>query len=98
MYVLAWDEAKQRVRLRTIDPGFYFPVLDDGMDSDYPTRVHFAWELEADALRSIPRRLRRITYELAPIAPATEVRANDATGALRRILRWIGGDEPEPVL
>ena len=98
VYLLAWDEEKQRVRLRTMDPGFYFPVLDDGLDSDYPTRVHFAWELEGDALRNLPRRLRRITYELGPIEPATTVEANDGTGLLRRVWRRVGGDLPEPVL
>lgn len=99
VYLLAWDKAKQRVRLRTLDPGFYFPVLDDGMDDDYPTRVHLAWELEGDALRGIPRRLRRITYELAPISYATEVRPNDSDGWLRRVIRWgTSGDDPEPQL
>lgn len=98
VYLLAWDPRKQRVRLRTLDPGFYFPVLDDDLDSDYPTRVHFAWELEADPLRGVPRRLRRITYELGPIGPETEVRPNDGTGVLRRVLRWVGGEVPEPVL
>ncbi|MEV4741596.1 hypothetical protein [Streptomyces sp. NPDC049555] len=68
VYLLAWDPEKGRVRLRTVDPGFYFPVLDDDADpGDYPTRVHLAWELPEDPKRGIKARLRRITYELGPI-------------------------------
>ncbi|MFF6903522.1 hypothetical protein [Streptomyces hydrogenans] len=72
VYLLAWDAAKQRVRLKAYDPGFYYPVLgedDDG--SDYPTRVHLAWELPEDPKRDLKPRLRRITYELDWIRPAT---------------------------
>ncbi|MFZ3493038.1 hypothetical protein ACODT5_07370 [Streptomyces sp. 5.8] len=46
VYLLAWDPDKGRVRLRTFDPGFYFPVLDEDADpGDYPRRVHLAWEI-----------------------------------------------------
>ncbi|CAM5308916.1 hypothetical protein [Streptomyces abikoensis] len=72
VYLLAWDPERDRVRLRTIDPGFYFPVLEDDADpGDFPKRVHLAWELPEDPKRGIKARLRRITYELGPISPAT---------------------------
>lgn len=71
---------KRRPRLQVIDPGFYFPDLpdNDGDSADYPTRVHLAWEVPADP--KIPgsrTRLRRITYELAPIGTATVSATSD---------------------
>ncbi|WP_329126043.1 hypothetical protein [Streptomyces sp. NBC_01353] len=72
VYVLAWDPDKQRVRVRTYDPGFYFPVLpEDGDGADFPDRVHLAWELPEDKKRGLKARLRRITYEVDWIRPAT---------------------------
>ncbi|MBE4790361.1 hypothetical protein [Streptomyces caniscabiei] len=68
--LLHWDADKQRVRVRTYDPGFYFPVLDEDSDgSDFPDRIHFAWELPEDKKRRLPARLRRITYHLDWIRP-----------------------------
>ncbi|MFF1444125.1 hypothetical protein [Streptomyces sp. NPDC058295] len=70
--LLYWDADKQRVRMKTFDPGFYFPIVgedDDG--SDYPDRVHFAWELPEDKQRDLPARVRRITYQLDWIRPQT---------------------------
>ena len=72
VYLLHWDSDKQRVRLKTYDPGFYFPVVgedDDG--SDFPDRIHLAWELPEDKARHLPARLRRITYHLDWIRPQT---------------------------
>ncbi|WP_399559314.1 hypothetical protein [Streptomyces chartreusis] len=72
VYLLHWDADKQRVRLKTYDPGFYFPVVgedDDG--SDFPDRIHLAWELPEDKARHLPARLRRITYHLDWIRPQT---------------------------
>ncbi|WP_032761216.1 hypothetical protein, partial [Streptomyces alboviridis] len=72
VYLLHWDADKQRVRLKTFDPGFYFPILDEDSDgSDFPDRVHFAWELPEDKARRLPARLRRITYHLDWIRPQT---------------------------
>ena len=72
VYLLYWDADKQRVRVKTFDPGFYFPVLDEDSDgSDFPDRVHFAWELPEDKKRGLPARLRRITYHLDWIRPQT---------------------------
>ncbi|MEV0445534.1 hypothetical protein AB0I84_08945 [Streptomyces spectabilis] len=72
LYLLAWDPEKRRVRLRTLDPGLYFPVLEDDADpGDYPQRVHLAWEIPEDPKRGVKARLRRITYELGPILPDT---------------------------
>ncbi|MFJ8677230.1 hypothetical protein [Streptomyces sp. NPDC093589] len=74
VYLLGWDAAKKRPRLSVVDPGFYFPDLPDnaGDSADYPTRIHFAWEIEADPRNPESRaKLRRITYELGPIGTAT---------------------------
>ncbi|MFI1733981.1 hypothetical protein ACH40E_33165 [Streptomyces acidicola] len=69
VYVLAWSRAKGRPVLKTIDPGFYFPVLPDGaLDADeYPERVHLAWEVPGDPATGQKGTLRRVTYELGPI-------------------------------
>lgn len=106
VYWLALDPDKQRARLRVTDPGFYFPVLgDDGDTGDYPRKVHLAWELPADPRRGLPARLRRITWDLDWIRPAT-VPGLDASG--RRAVRAPapapipedpeGEAVPEPVL
>lgn len=82
VYTLAWDGQKMRPRLSVVDPGFYFPDLPDnaGDSADYPTRVHFAWEVEPDPKTMGGKtKLRRITYELAPIGTRT-VSAVDDTG------------------
>ncbi|MFF1916239.1 hypothetical protein ACFVYE_32550 [Streptomyces sp. NPDC058239] len=72
VYLLYWDPDKQRPRLRTYDPGFYFPVLpEDGDGADFPERVHLAWDLPEDPKRGLKARLRRITYEMDWIRPAT---------------------------
>jgi hypothetical protein len=84
VYLLYWDGDKQRVRVKTFDPGFYFPVVgedDDG--SDYPDKVHFAWELPEDKARKLPARLRRITYHLDWIGPRT-ANGVDRTGRALR--------------
>lgn len=68
VYSLAWSADKQRVRVRVWDPGFYFPVLDDGNEDDYPDRVHLAWEMDhpTDENKTL---IRRLTYILGPIRP-----------------------------
>ncbi|MFF2566738.1 hypothetical protein [Streptomyces sp. NPDC058084] len=70
VYLLAWSRAKGRPVLKTIDPGFYFPVLPDGaIDADeYPHRVHLAWEVPDDPATGREGTLRRVTYELGPIS------------------------------
>ncbi len=78
VYLLAWSRTKGRPVLKSIDPGFYFPVLpDDAVDADeYPTRVHLAWETPADPASGRKGTLRRVTYELGPVdADAAESRA-----------------------
>jgi hypothetical protein len=64
VYVLGWATAKRRARLRIFDPGFYFPVLDDGDEDDFPKTVHIAWELPPDGPEDGRKRVRRITYRL----------------------------------
>ncbi|MFF3060168.1 hypothetical protein [Streptomyces sp. NPDC057909] len=69
VYLLAWSRTKGRPVLKTIDPGFYFPVLPDGaLDADdYPLRVHLAWETPPDPMTGSKGTLRRVTYELGAI-------------------------------
>lgn len=103
VYWLALDPAKQRPTLRVTDPGFYFPVIDeDGDTGQYPRRVHLAWELPEDPLRGKKARLRRITWELDYIRPAT-VPGLDAAG--RGVRAFVvppapadGEEAPGPVL
>jgi hypothetical protein len=84
VYRLAWNPRKQRVALRSVDPGFYFPVIGEDDDGgEYPERVHFAWELPEDPKRGLKGRLRRITYELAPIGPATSTGVDGQGRAVR---------------
>lgn len=74
VYSLGWSGAKGRPRLRVWDPAFYYPVLDDGNEDDYPSRVHIAWEVppaEGDDPSKV--RIRRITWEMGPIAPANQL-------------------------
>lgn len=63
VYTLGWSADKKRVRLRVWDPGFYFPVLRDGNEDDFPERVHIAWELPSDPGTTI-KRVRRLTWDL----------------------------------
>lgn len=63
VYAWGWSPDKKRPRLRVYDPGFYFPVLDDGNEDDYPTKCHIAWELETDD-HPAKKVIRRITYEI----------------------------------
>jgi hypothetical protein len=96
-----WDPGKRRVRIKTYDPGFYFPVLgedDDG--ADFPERVHIAWELPEDKKRGLKPRLRRITYELGEIRPATASGVDRGGRAVRAPLLAESeeGGEPFPVL
>lgn len=93
VYRLSWEPDKRRPVVRVMDPGFYFPVLEDD-GGEFPSKVHFAWELPEDPRRGLKPRLRRITYELAPIAPAT-VSGTDRRG---RPLRAYLGDEDNPLL
>lgn len=68
VYVLGWNNKSKRPRLRTFDPGFYFPVLDDWEnDTDWPKKVHIAWEYEKDVQGQKKKFLRRITWEMRPV-------------------------------
>lgn len=95
VYRLAWEPGKMRPVLRVHDPGFYFPVLpEDGDAGDYPTRVHFAWELPANERKGLKARLRRITYELDWIRPAT-ASGVDETGK-RAVRAPLPPADPDP--
>ncbi|MFF8910502.1 hypothetical protein [Streptomyces olivaceoviridis] len=91
VYRLAWDPAKQRATVRAVDPGFYFPVLEED-DGEFPDRVHFAWELPEDTRRGLKNRLRRITYELAPIGAATAAGLDASGRSVRAPLTVEGPD------
>ena len=65
VYTVGVSNPKQRVRARVFDPQFYFPVLDDGNEDEYPTKVHLAWELETANKQK--RILRRITWEIVEV-------------------------------
>lgn len=60
VYLVGWDATQRRVRLRVYDPGFYFPVLGDDVDDEFPDRVHLAWEFIGDDDKP---KVRRITFE-----------------------------------
>jgi hypothetical protein len=81
VYSLGWSGKKRRPRLRVWDPTFYFPVLTDTNEDDYPERVHIAWEVDDPDLAGRDKiRIRRITWELGAIEPA------EREGTLRRLL------------
>lgn len=94
VYSLAWDPAKGRVLLRTWDPGLYFPEWpDDEQDAGgFPTRVHLAWEIPEDVRRGTKARLRRITYEIGPIAPASRPATAKDGAAFREPIVGEGGN------
>lgn len=75
VYTLGVDSKKKRVRLRVFDPGFYFPVLDDGNEDDFPDTVHLAWELDTEDLAE--KKIRRITWDLVEEAEARTYPWND---------------------
>lgn len=94
IYVLGWDVAKKRARLRIFDPGFYFPVLDDGDEDDFPSTVHIAWELPPDGPQDGRKRIRRITYRMVPTEAVEGVRraymTPDDGPATRTCKLWDG--------
>jgi hypothetical protein len=92
VYRLAWDPAKQRATVRSVDPGFYFPVLPEDGDGEFPDRVHFAWELPEDPRRNLKARIRRITYELAPIGAATAAGVDESGRPVRAPVTVEGED------
>ncbi|MGW1786950.1 hypothetical protein ACWCQQ_49065 [Streptomyces sp. NPDC002143] len=97
VYTLVWEPSERRVLLRTYDPGWYFPEWDEGEQDaqEYPQRVHFAWELPADPVRGLRDPVRRITYELGPIGPATA--SGQARGG-RAVREQVAGADGYPVL
>lgn len=104
VYLLGWDAARGKVIPSVMDPGFYFPVLPDTLDSyEYPTRVHFAWELPGEDFPDGKERVRRITYELVRLQPvvdefALQVARTDEERAAAETLpegaRWVSVPVP----
>jgi hypothetical protein len=64
VFIIGFDGLKRRVTVTTLNPGFYFPILSDDPTSEYPTKVHLAWELPPDPDNPGLVKIRRITYEL----------------------------------
>lgn len=73
VYTLGWSPDKDRPRVRIWDPQFYFPVLGDGNEDDFPSRVHIAWEVVDTGLKEHQTKIRRITWELGPIGNAVDL-------------------------
>lgn len=74
--LLGWNARQGRPVPAVMDPGFYFPVLPDTLDSyDYPEKVHFAWELPGEDFDDGKARIRRITYELRDLVPIEDADA-----------------------
>ncbi|MEU1134247.1 hypothetical protein ABZ383_31055, partial [Streptomyces sp. NPDC005900] len=97
VYALHWDGDKQRVRVKTYDPGLYFPVLGEDDDGcDFPDKVHFAWELPEDKPRGLPVRLRRITYHLDWIRPRTASGVDRTGRPVRAAVLSAGSDDQAP--
>lgn len=73
VYSVGWSNDKSRVRLRCWDPGFYFPVLGDQNEDDYPEKVHIAWEIppptHGPESQGTKVKIRRITWELVEVEP-----------------------------
>lgn len=92
VWSLGWDPEKGRVRLRCWDPGLYFPVLDDGNEDDYPSRVHIAWEQEEMPDGTKPPAgktvIRRLTWDLRPIGEGADGAEYDDSGAATRQYPW----------
>lgn len=108
VYLLGWDGETQRVFLRTFDPACYFPVLDDGDESKYPTRVHLAWQLPDEEMPAGIVRIRRITYDLRDVEsysvpwedePATRAcYLTDATFDIKKGARSLDDLQPEQAM
>lgn len=68
VYVFGWDPVRRRPTTEIYEPEAYHPVLDDAAPSQFPERVHLAWEFTTqDANGEDIDMVRRITYELVPI-------------------------------
>jgi len=81
VYTLGWSAEKGRPRIRVWDPGFYFPVLTDGNEDDFPERVHIAWEIDRTGVANPPDGkvvVRRLTWELVDLEIPVTHPWNDA--------------------
>jgi hypothetical protein len=87
VYSLGWSADKKRVRLRVWDPGFYFPVLDDGNEDDYPSKVHIAWEIPPlpSEQAGSQVKIRRITWEMVDSEPYTTAYAETGDEKATRV-------------
>ena len=71
IYAVGWSSEKKRPRLRVYSPEFYYPVLTDGNEDDFPEKVHVAWQIPDEDNPSRVK-VRRLTWQLGPIVPAAE--------------------------
>lgn len=67
IYVLGWDEDRQRPQVEIYEPDAYFPVIDDARPSNFPERVNLAWGLTRQDGKDTKRFVRRIAYDLLDI-------------------------------
>jgi hypothetical protein len=73
VYVLG-EDSDGMPTVEVWDPGFYFPVLDPTLpSSQYPTKVHIAWEFERKTATETRRYVRRKTYELMDLVRGDDV-------------------------
>jgi hypothetical protein len=70
VYSLGWSPKKRRARIRVWDPGFFYPVLADRNDDDFPERVHIAYEY-CEPNEPTKTYIRRLTWELVTVPPWT---------------------------
>lgn len=80
VYVLTWSNAKRRPRLEVVDPGFYFPVIDEATEpGEFPRKVHLAWEFVDDQGDTW---VRRRTWELVDVGQAIAARLDPSSADL----------------
>lgn len=80
VWVFRTSHANQRITMRTYEPGYYFPVLDQDDTDEFPRTVHLAWQFDVkDPLGKTRTFVRRQTWRLGPILA-------DADGAHLRTL------------
>lgn len=65
--MVLWPRAGDWPTVETSHPAGYFPVLEEHDDSDYPAKVHLAWEYETTDGATVSQWLRRISFELVAI-------------------------------
>ena len=90
-YIL-WPQQGDWPAIQVIDPGFYFPMLDeDGGLGGFPGRLEFCWDYDhtstdAAGTSTVEKRTRRIVFEIVDIT------ATRLTVDARGDVAWAGPD------